>query len=36
LAERWKLYALIVPQGVWLPVNTLKELDEAKAPLRNY
>ena len=31
LAERGRLHAFTVPQGVWLPVNTLKELEEAEA-----
>ena len=33
LAEKAKLHAFIVPRDAWLPVNTLKELEEATKTL---
>lgn len=33
LAEKSKLHAFTIPQGVWQPVNTIKELEEAIAKL---
>ncbi len=33
LARRKRIYALIIPKGTWLPVNTLKELERAEAVL---
>jgi len=33
LAERGQLYSMVVPRGVWLPVNTLKELERAEEAL---
>jgi len=30
LAEEEKLHAFIVPSGVWIPINTLKDLEEAE------
>jgi NDP-sugar pyrophosphorylase family protein len=34
LAEKAKLHAFIVPRDAWLPVNTLKELEEATKTLK--
>jgi NDP-sugar pyrophosphorylase family protein len=34
LAEKKKVYALVIPKNVWLPVNTLKELEQADSTLR--
>lgn len=34
LAEQGKLHAFTIPQGTWLPINTLKELEEAAAALK--
>jgi NDP-sugar pyrophosphorylase family protein len=34
LAEKGKLHAFIVPRDAWLPVNTLKELEEATKTLK--
>ncbi|MEM0024634.1 MAG: sugar phosphate nucleotidyltransferase [Thermofilaceae archaeon] len=36
LAQRRKLYAFTVSQGAWLPVNTIKELEEASAALSEF
>jgi NDP-sugar pyrophosphorylase family protein len=36
LAEKAKLHAFIVPRDAWLPVNTLKELEEATKTLKTY
>lgn len=33
LAQHRKLHAFTIPQGTWLPVNTIKELEEATAAL---
>ncbi|RLE76802.1 MAG: hypothetical protein DRJ44_03435 [Thermoprotei archaeon] len=33
LAKRKRIYALIIPKGMWLPVNTLKELERAETIL---
>jgi len=34
LAEERKLHAYIIPRDAWLPVNTIKELEEAEKALR--
>jgi NDP-sugar pyrophosphorylase family protein len=36
LAEKAKLHAFIVPRDAWLPVNTLKELEEATKTLKTH
>jgi NDP-sugar pyrophosphorylase family protein len=36
LAEKGKLHAFIVPRDAWLPVNTLKELEEAAKTLKTH
>jgi len=33
LAEARKLHAFIIPRDAWLPVNTIKELEEAEKAL---
>ena len=35
LAKRKKVFSMIVPSSVWLPVNTLKEQEKAKEVLKN-
>ncbi len=30
LAKQKRIYALVIPRGTWLPVNTLKELEKAE------
>jgi len=35
LAEREKVFSVIVPSSVWLPINTLKELEKAGEILKN-
>lgn len=34
LTKKKKVYALIIPKNVWLPINTLKELEQADSMLR--
>jgi NDP-sugar pyrophosphorylase family protein len=36
LAEKAKLHAFIVPRDAWLPVNTLKELEDAAKTLKTH
>jgi NDP-sugar pyrophosphorylase family protein len=36
LAEKGKLHAFIVPRDAWLPVNTLKELEDAAKTLKTH
>jgi len=36
LAQQNKLYALVIPRGTWIPINTLKDLDRANSILANF
>ncbi|RLE80620.1 MAG: hypothetical protein DRJ51_05510 [Thermoprotei archaeon] len=34
LTKQRKVYAMVIPKGVWCPVNTLKELEKAEQMFR--